>query len=277
MTTRPEELPETPRTINRHRRRTSVWGRCLAIVGALALAGGGAWAGVGVSSADAASSITRAEVMKRAKTWSSNPVPYSMSRTRGGYRTDCSGFVSMAWKIGKPGLSTVTLVDIAKRIDKQNLKAGDIIMKGGPGTGGANGHVVIFEKWANQAKTAYVGIEQTPPQTKRREIPYPYFNGGSGYRPYRYSKIVDDKPKPEPTKPKPTATKPSPTATKPEPSSSQTVEPTAPGGGGQGDEPSLPKTGAPALLVAGLGGALLLGGGALLIVGRRRGRFRTQR
>lgn len=285
MRTRPDNHSDA-RPIVGHRRRTSLLGRYFAIIGAVALAGGIATAGIGVGEADAATKVTRSEALAAAKRWAAVPVPYNMQGTREGYRRDCSGMVSMAWKLGKPGLTTTTLPNVSVRISKNDLKPGDILNK--KPSGGPYGHVVMFEKWANKAKTAYLGIEQTPPHTKRRVIPYPYFNGGAGYHPYRYKNIVDDKPKPKPTatkpkptttKPKPTATKPSPTATKPKPTSSPTASPspsdTEGGGGGEGDEPTLPKTGAPAVLVAGTGGALLLGGTVLLLAGRRRGRYRV--
>jgi hypothetical protein len=41
--------------------------------------------------------ITRSEIIARADTWMHPPVPYSQDAYKGGYRTDCSGYVSMAW------------------------------------------------------------------------------------------------------------------------------------------------------------------------------------
>jgi hypothetical protein len=40
--------------------------------------------------------ITRAQILARAQTWVDAKVPYSQSAYRDGYRTDCSGYVSMA-------------------------------------------------------------------------------------------------------------------------------------------------------------------------------------
>ncbi len=43
---------------------------------------------------------TRAEIIKRAKNWVAAKVPYSMNAYwSDGYRQDCSGYVSMAWKL----------------------------------------------------------------------------------------------------------------------------------------------------------------------------------
>ena len=57
-------------------------------------------------------SITRTEVIRRAATiWPLGHVPYSQMAVRNpGYRTDCSGYVSLCLDLGTPGLSTVTLV-----------------------------------------------------------------------------------------------------------------------------------------------------------------------
>ena len=39
--------------------------------------------------------ITRATVLARAQAWVDKPVPYSQAKYHLGYRTDCSGYVSM--------------------------------------------------------------------------------------------------------------------------------------------------------------------------------------
>jgi len=107
------------------------------------------------------------------------------------YRQDCSGYVSMAWKLGQ-SLTTVTLPNVATKITKNDLKAGDILCNCGPGTGGDGGHVLIFEKWAN-GKNSYWAYEQHGPNgspTAHRIVQYPYFNGNRKYVPYRYNKIT---------------------------------------------------------------------------------------
>ncbi|WP_329787439.1 VCBS repeat-containing protein [Lentzea sp. DG1S-22] len=134
--------------------------------------------------------ITRAEVMARAKTWVDARVPYSMSAARDGWRTDCSGFVSMAWNLSKPGLSTVTLVgsNVTHRITKDELLPGDILIKGGPGTEGAAGHVRLFGGWLDSARTRYWVYEQTPPIATYNE--YTWSATAAEYPPYRYNNIV---------------------------------------------------------------------------------------
>lgn len=132
---------------------------------------------------------TRAEIIDRAQTWVDQEVPYDMTGYHpdpqgNEYRTDCSGFVSMAWGL-EASENTVTLPNFADPIDKEDLKPGDVLMKGGPGTEGANGHVAIFNGWANEDHTAYHGIEEGGSTgTVAREISYPY-DQDDAFVPYR--------------------------------------------------------------------------------------------
>ncbi|WP_228282559.1 C40 family peptidase [Brevibacterium atlanticum] len=131
----------------------------------------------------------RDEIISRAQTWVDQGVPYNWDATHPDpqgkqYRMDCSGFVSMAWGLDD-SLSTVTLPDVAHEIDKDELKPGDVLMKGGPGTEGANGHVAIFNGWANEEHTAYHGLEEAGSTgTVAREISYPY-DQDENFVPYR--------------------------------------------------------------------------------------------
>jgi len=99
-----------------------------------------------------AHAITRDAVLDRAHNWVAKKVRYSQSSTFGGYRRDCSGFVSMAWKLGRSYTST-TIRSVAKRVPLSKLKPGDAIR--------TPGHVAIFVKWANRARTRYVAMEQS--------------------------------------------------------------------------------------------------------------------
>ncbi|MEU9097511.1 FG-GAP-like repeat-containing protein [Streptomyces sp. NPDC048361] len=144
-------------------------------------------------------SISRAEVLTRAKTWSDVNVPYSQTSylTSYGnkYRTDCSGFVSMAWNLATSsgnnwGETTGTLMNFTSAIGKDDLKPGDVLLN--PAAGDA-GHVVIFNGWANDAHTAYDAFEEAGHGTgavHRTVTSYPYF-GKSGYSPRRYNNISD--------------------------------------------------------------------------------------
>lgn len=141
-------------------------------------------------SADA--TITRAQVIARAKTWhphTAQRVPYSQNKTHGGYRTDCSGYASMALALGKPGLNTVGLAksSVTTRISMSQLKMGDLVIDA-TGTSSTR-HVVIFEKWANSKHTAYWEYEQRGGYgTDHRTRSYG-LSAGSQYHAYRPKKI----------------------------------------------------------------------------------------
>ena len=132
--------------------------------------------------------ITRKEILSRAFTWYNDPgppVPYSMSdyinRAQTGlYRTDCSGFVSMAWHLNT-SLSTETLHTVSHPISPRQLKPGDILLW--PNDAGV-GHVILFVKWIDKSAGTYLAIEQTPPETTLQ----PRTLGGP-YVPYRYDNI----------------------------------------------------------------------------------------
>jgi hypothetical protein len=99
-----------------------------------------------------AHAITRTAVLDRAHGWVAKKVRYSQSSSFAGYRRDCSGFVSMAWKLGRSYTSR-TIQAVAVRIPLSHLRPGDAVH--------TPGHVAIFVKWANKARTAYVAMEES--------------------------------------------------------------------------------------------------------------------
>lgn len=133
-------------------------------------------------------SISRTEVMKRAKDWWDRKIPYSQSAyaydiNRGKkYRTDCSGFVSMAWKL-TTSRNTSTLDEVATKISWANLKPGDMILR--------NGHVKLFEKWANAAHTSMWIYEEgsTATDMDHETVSVATLKNG-GYAPWKYKKIT---------------------------------------------------------------------------------------
>lgn len=124
--------------------------------------------------------------MARAQTWVDAKVPYSMYHTRGGYRTDCSGYVSMAWGLPKPGPATPAMHNYGHTVTKGQLKRGDALLNP---SSGAHGHIVLFDRWANASHTSYWGYEEHGGGTHRadhRVIPYPYWSGYGTFTPFRY-------------------------------------------------------------------------------------------
>lgn len=111
--------------------------------------------------------VSRAYVIDRAWNWYNRNVQYDQRGTATGpggtytWRRDCSGFVSMALKLGPTGIGCPNTTALAGStysyaIAKSNLKAGDYLVRSGV-------HCVLFHKWANTAKTRFVLFEESNP------------------------------------------------------------------------------------------------------------------
>ncbi|PKX89972.1 putative NlpC/P60-like cell-wall peptidase [Aspergillus novofumigatus IBT 16806] len=143
------------------------------------------------------SMITRKEIISRGEYWVSRHVPYSMNKVYPDpqgrkYRTDCSGFVSMALHANSPGYSTVSLPEIAKAISWNDLKPGDLVGTLGPGTGGAAGHVTLFLSWADSSKKEYNTLEcRGTYGCVKYKRPVGWKDGSFTAKPYRYIRVVD--------------------------------------------------------------------------------------
>ena len=148
------------------------------------------------SSVAPAQAITRTQVLKRANNWIKKRVPYSQSSYYQGYRQDCSGFVSMAWKL-KTSYTSSDIGCVAVRISVNALKPGDAVHR--------SGHVEIFGGWKDKKARKYWALEEStwglPALRKVKRFK-------SGYTALRL-KGIKDAPKPKPAKPKPKAPLPS--------------------------------------------------------------------
>lgn len=129
-------------------------------------------------------SSTRQQIMQNMLARVKEKIGYSQTAYTDGYRDDCSGTVSAAWGLSKPGLNTIGLMgsSVSHRITKDQLQPGDALI--------ANDHVVLFGGWANSSHTQYYALEDDGDQgTVAHVIPYPYWshngqtNGGT-YEPY---------------------------------------------------------------------------------------------
>ncbi|MEV6882218.1 peptidoglycan-binding protein [Streptomyces sp. NPDC051135] len=135
--------------------------------------------------------ITRTEIIDRAKTWVSAKVPYSMTAYwSDGYRQDCSGYVSMAWKL-PANEWTGSLGTVADRITKEELQPGDILLFHNASDPESGSHVVIFGGWTDGTHTGYTAYEQTPPHTRKLDTPYAYWSNSAKYLPYRYKGVTE--------------------------------------------------------------------------------------
>ncbi|MGW6448751.1 hypothetical protein [Lentzea sp. NPDC055074] len=143
--------------------------------------------GVVCGTYEANSKITRSEVLARSRTWISARVPYSQSdcfgNKYGAYRTDCSGFVSMAWGL-RISYTTHILEQVAHRIDWEDLRPGDALND-------RENHVALFIGWADAAKTRPIVREQAGPDGSRPVQRVWSASNARRYVPLRYNNILE--------------------------------------------------------------------------------------
>lgn len=132
---------------------------------------------------------TRADIIRRARTWVTAKVPYSMSAYwSDGYRQDCSGYVSMAWNL--PGNEwTGSLGQFSTRISKDALQPGDILLFHNAADPHNGSHVVLFGGWTDYTHSYYIAYEQIRPTTRRLATPYAYWDHSDRYVAYRYKGV----------------------------------------------------------------------------------------
>jgi hypothetical protein len=136
--------------------------------------------------------LPRSTVLTRAQSWVDAAVSYSRvrcySNQYGDYRTDCSGFVAMAWGVGGLGDTwwTGNFDSITTPIPASELQPGDALLRS---VGDPNlDHVALFVSWADGAKTQPVVMEETGGSIDKA-IKRTWTWGYSGYTPVRYDNI----------------------------------------------------------------------------------------
>jgi hypothetical protein len=103
----------------------------------------------------------RRPIIDRALNWVSNGVLYSQSPQPrwGGYRTDCSGLVSMAWGLPAPGNTTHSFAGgpwdngRSQRISWEQLEPGDALNN-------PTHHIMLFAGWLDERHTRFCTIEE---------------------------------------------------------------------------------------------------------------------
>jgi hypothetical protein len=164
--------------------------------------------------------MSRADVLARAKVWVGKKVPYSQSRyatlagslvptstaspQSKGYRTDCSGFVSMSLGFRSStgalySADTASLGRLLIKIKKSELRPGDVILRPKDlkidGRLVPYGHAVIFGGWANSTKTQYWCLHESSSAKGTVMVKMPWgvsgFGTGVGFAPYRYPGVRD--------------------------------------------------------------------------------------
>jgi hypothetical protein len=154
------------------------------------------------TSAHPTTPVSRQEVLRRARFWVEQDVYYF---TRDGlrpalapdpegrdYRTDCSGYVCMAWRApSQPSTSEFDL--LGHEISREELRPGDALLwKGEGGYGADGGHVLLFAGWSDDSRSSYLGFELAGDRRARSwTVPYPYRDGDCRYVPWRYHHVVE--------------------------------------------------------------------------------------
>ena len=141
--------------------------------------------GCALLGAPSAHAITRDAVLTRAQSWADSPVPYSQSKYHLGYRTDCSGYVSMCWSTGT-SWATSSFGAVTHRIPTAQLKPGDAMLKKGY-------HIRLFEGWVDATHTSYVAYEANTVVAVIRIHSFAD-DLAVGYVPTRYNSISDGSP-----------------------------------------------------------------------------------
>ncbi|MFI9007871.1 hypothetical protein ACIGNX_11640 [Actinosynnema sp. NPDC053489] len=130
--------------------------------------------------------VTREEALVRSQSWLDAGVPYSQQACHeneyGSYRTDCSGYVSLAWGLTH-SRTTTTLREVAAEIPRADLRPGDALT--------SSSHAALFVRWADAAGSEPVVREQTgpdgaPPVERRWTA-----RTANAYTPVRYYRVTE--------------------------------------------------------------------------------------
>ena len=99
--------------------------------------------------------ISRPDIISRGHYWVDKNIPYNQGASYPDpdghpYRTDCSGFVSMAWHLSSSRTTqTLDQRDVSTRIGWDQLQAGDALVYNDSADPVNGSHVVLFVGWAS--------------------------------------------------------------------------------------------------------------------------------
>jgi hypothetical protein len=91
-------------------------------------------------------------ILWRGSTWVTDKVAYDQNSRRDGYRQDCSGFVSFAWQLTKPGISPAGMSDFSSAISFDNLRPGDALI--------SPYHAMLFVQWVDKSAGTFIAYEE---------------------------------------------------------------------------------------------------------------------
>jgi Repeat of unknown function (DUF346) len=129
--------------------------------------------------------MSRDAMLTRAQSWIDAHVMYSesacYSNSYGSYRTDCSGYVSMAWGLYH-SYTTSTLGSVSTPIARADLQPGDALLDAGT-------HVALFVRWSDAANTAPVVDEESDYGLPALQTTWSAATA-SRYTPVRYNNVT---------------------------------------------------------------------------------------
>jgi hypothetical protein len=125
--------------------------------------------------------MSRSEILKNAEQLMGIPYVWGGTVTSG---LDCSAFVSKAWGISRH--TTDNLSSVASPIARDDLQAGDALNLTTGRDPEGDGHVRLFDRWANPEHTRMYVYEETPPKSIHHVIKW-----DPKYQPMRRMNVTD--------------------------------------------------------------------------------------
>lgn len=125
--------------------------------------------------------LSRTDILKSADQLMGIPYVWGGTATSG---LDCSAFVSKVWGVSRH--TTDNLSAVSHPISKDELQAGDALNLTTASDPEGDGHVRLFDRWADSSHTRMWVYEETPPKSVHHVI-----NWDPKYQPMRRTNVVD--------------------------------------------------------------------------------------
>jgi cell wall-associated NlpC family hydrolase len=125
--------------------------------------------------------MSRSDILKKAEQLMGIPYVWGGTVNSG---LDCSAFVSKVWGVARH--TTDNLSQVSHLIARDELQAGDALNLTTAADPEGDGHVRLFDRWADAAHTKMYVYEETPPRSIHHVI-----NWDPKYQPMRRTNVVD--------------------------------------------------------------------------------------
>src|ERR1051326_1317702 len=125
--------------------------------------------------------LSRSEILKNAEQLMGVPYVWGGTAASG---LDCSAFVSKVWGVSRH--TTDNLSAVSHAVSRDDLQAGDALNLTTANDPEGDGHVRLFDRWADAAHTKMWVYEETPPRSVHHVI-----NWDPKYQPMRRTNVVD--------------------------------------------------------------------------------------